>query len=154
METVALSAYEAERGKPMPGRNHAKVQHRLSVALSRYDETYSILPELTLRVGDQTMVPDLSILPFIEDDWSQDEVKVSDLPLFVIEIISPSQALADLLIKSEQYLTAGVPSCWIVLPALQTIAVLSPNQKPRYYTEGVVQDQGTGIEVPVEAIFG
>ncbi len=152
METVALSQYEAERGKPMPGKSHAWAQSRLLIALAKHEQ-YAVLSELSLQLGDHHLVPDLCVYAYYEPDWSDDVPRVTEPPLLAIEIISPSQSIDDLIKKAEIYLKTGVPACWVVLPALQTIVVLMLGQKPRYYTEGVVRDDGTGIEVPVDAIF-
>lgn len=153
METAAvLSDYEAERGKPMPSRNHAYVQARLIVALYHY-EAFTVFSELTLQFGETEFVPDLCLFPQQEIDWEADAVRVTDTPLLVIEILSPRQALTDVQAKAEAYFAAGIPACWIVLPSFQTIMVLSPDQKPQYFTEGTIQDPGTRIEVNVEDIF-
>jgi Uma2 family endonuclease len=154
METAAvLSDYEAERGKPTPSKNHAAAQSNLGVALARYAEQFNVFSELTIQLGETEFVPDLCLFPQQEIDWEADAVRVTDTPLLVIEILSPRQALTDLQAKAEAYFAAGIPACWIVLPSFQTIMVLSPDQKPQYFTEGTIQDPGTNIEVAVEDIF-
>jgi Uma2 family endonuclease len=137
----------------MPSRNHAVAQHRLSLALARYAEQFMVLPELTLQLDEKEFVPDLCLFPHQEIDWDSDEIRVTDTPLLTIEILSPRQALTDLQTKAEVYFASGIPTCWIVLPSFQTIMVLTPDQKPQYFTEGTIRDPGTGIEVAIEDIF-
>lgn len=86
-------------------------------------------------------------------DWHNDEVKLTEVPTLVIEILSPTQALDDLVKKADAYFAAGAKSCWIVQPSLETIVVLSRDRKPEHHSSGVVVDPATGIEVSVDEIF-
>lgn len=148
-----LSTYQAERGKPMPSTNHAAVQTFLIGAMLPYADRYSVLSELSLELDGRPFVPDLCVYPRLDLDLRHDEVKKTEPPLLVIEILSPTQALDDLTAKTEDYFAAGVKSCWIVQPALHAIAVLHPDAIPEIYTSGDVTDPATGIEVNVDEIF-
>ncbi len=151
---LATSSYEEERGKPMPSKNHAIVQSYLNGVLYSYRDRFTVLSELSLELDDQPLVPDISVFPRLPVDWHNDEVKLTDPPSLAIEILSPTQALDDLVRKADTYFAAGVQSCWIVQPALETIVVLAPGKKPQFHTSGTVVDPATGIEVSVEDIFG
>ncbi len=148
-----VSEYERERGKPMPSRNHGLVQYYLVLALSRYDQDYSVIPELSLELAGRPMVPDLSVYPKLKHDWRHDEVKMTEPPLLVIEIMSPTQGMEEVVLKAEAYLEAGVKACWIVQPALEAIAVMDPGAKPKVFTSGELTDPATGISITVEEIF-
>jgi Uma2 family endonuclease len=145
--------YETERGKPTPSANHAVVQAYLTAAFLRFDDKYSILPELSLELGGVPSVPDISVYPKLDLDLRHDRIKMTEPPLLTVEILSPTQSLDDLIRKAYDYLEAGVPSCWVVQPILQSIVVLSPGEKPAIYSSGDVTDAGTGITVNVEEIF-
>lgn len=154
MEAVqSRSDYELERGKPMPSWNHGLVQAYMIAAFLRYDENYSILSELTLELGGTQYTPDISVYPKLPTDWQHDEVRKTDPPLMVVEILSPKQTLDDLVRKADAYFEAGVRSCWIVQPALEAIAVLEPGEKPRLYSSGEVRDPATDVSVRVDEIF-
>jgi len=154
MEAVqSLSDYELERGKPMPSWNHGLVQIYLGAALLRYDEKYSILSELTLELAGTQYTPDISVYSKLPTDWQHDEVRKTDPPLMVVEILSPKQSLDELVRKADAYFEAGVRSCWIVQPSLEAIAVLEPGEKPRLYSSGEVRDPATDVSVRVEEIF-
>ncbi len=154
MEAVqTLSDYELERGKPMPSRNHAAIQAVLSAALLRYEDDFSVLSELSLELNGRPFVPDLAIYPRLDMDLLHDEVKRTEPPLQVIEILSPTQALNELVGKAEDYFNEGVKSCWIVQPIQHAVAVLEPGQLPRVLTTGEVTDPVTGITVTVEEVF-
>ena len=148
-----VSDYEQERGKPMPSKNHALVQTYLGAALLRYDQDYSILMELSLELAERPLTPDIAIYPKLPVDWRHDEVKLTEAPLMVVEILSPRQVMDDLVRKADAYFEGGVKSCWIVLPMLKTVAVLLPGQDAKFYTSGEVADSATGISIKVEEIF-
>lgn len=159
METAAttsqsVSQYERERGKPMPSKNHSIVQAALIVALHRYSDRYTVLPELSLDLNGRQFVPDVAIYPRLPVDWLHDEIRVTEPPLLVVEILSPQQATHDLVEKFEAYLAAGVGACWLVQPVLRTLVVFLPGTPPQVYTQGAVADAGTEIEVRVEELFG
>ena len=154
MEAVqTLSEYELERGKPMPSKNHAMAQYNLLLAFSRYKDDYSILPELTLELDGQPYTPDIAVYPKLETDWQHDEIRVSEPPLLTIEILSPKQTMDELMRKAEAYLAAGVKSCWIVQPMIESLSVLQAGRKPQTFTRGEVADTATGISITLEEIF-
>ncbi|MCP4661391.1 MAG: Uma2 family endonuclease [bacterium] len=148
-----LPNYEQERGKPMPSKNHGLVQLFLGVAFSRHEEQYTIIPELSLELGGRPLVPDLCVYPKLPIDWLHDEIKMTEPPLTVVEILSPTQGMDELIRKADAYFQAGVKSCWIVQPIFGVIAVLVPGQKAQLATAGEVKDPITGITVMVEEIF-
>lgn len=158
MEAVVeqLSQYELERGKPMPTLNHAYVQKNLLVSLDyRYRKTHTILSELNLTMPERPdTVPDVAIYPKLQIDFLHDVTTMTEMPLTVLEIVSPSQSDAEILAKFERYFKAGVKSCWLVMPSLQAIAVYSSIGKYQFYSENAtLTDPATGIELIVGEIF-
>ena len=157
MQNVAtldvVSQYEQERGKPTPSLNHALVQSLLITTLERtYGNKYTVLSELTLDM-EPAATPDVCIYPSLSPNWLRDEMRMTDPPLLVVEILSPSQSVDDLLPKIERYFVAGVKSCWLVQPPLQQIAVFTPEAEPEVFTHGPVQDPASGFSVTIEDIF-
>lgn len=158
METVAVLpeelTYEQERGKPMPSKNHAIVQMNLGFELrKRYDDRYSILSELSLELPDHPAVPDLAIFPKLTFDPLNDEVRMTQMPLGVVEIISPSQGQEELIEKARRYFAAGVQSYWLVNPAFRIVHVTHDARSFRTVTEGVLRDEVLGVEVELGAVF-
>ena len=147
------SEYELERGKPMPSKNHSRIQRRLLFALVRFEPHYEALPEFSLELEGDKSVPDISVYPASPVDWQHDEIRSTEPPLLTIEIVSPTQSHYSLLEKSRAFLEHGVPICWIVQPELEAIIVMKPNAKPRIFTSGRVSDEATGIFVDIEDIF-
>ena len=158
MEAVVeqLSDYERERGKPMPTLNHAYVQSNLLVALTvDYRKTHTFLSELNVTMPERPdTVPDIAIYPKLQIDFLHDIRSMTEMPLTVIEIISPSQSQDEILAKFERYFDAGVQSCWLVMPSLQAIAVYSAIGKYQFFTDTTtLADPTTGIELTLSEIF-
>lgn len=158
MEAVIeqVSDYERERGKPMPTLNHAYVQTNLLVELKvRYRKTHTILSELNITMPERPdTVPDIAIYPKLQIDFLHDVTSMTDMPLTVIEIVSPSQSDAEILTKFERYFNAGIQSCWLVMPSLQAIAVYSAIGKYQFFTDTTtLTDAATGIESTLSEIF-
>ncbi len=122
--TLELSAYEIERGKPIPSKNHAIVQGNLLFFLRSLMPQYQILPEITIDFPVRERVPDLAIYQnIVTFRPGNDEVRLSEIPLGLIEIWSTERNITELMIKRTEYFAAGVQSYWLVIPDLLTIYV-------------------------------
>ncbi len=155
-ETVReISEYELERGKPMPNEQHSRTQLNISAALkAKYKKTLTVLPELSIVLGSRTAVPDICVYPRYDINWQQEPPAAkAEPPLLAIEIVSPSQTLAEIREKTREYFAHGIQSCWIVQPELQTVSVLHPDEKARTYDSGTVEDGVVGILITVEEVF-
>jgi Uma2 family endonuclease len=137
----------------MPSKNHALVQSILITLFMRYADGYSILSELALDLDGEQTVPDISVYPKLVIDWVRDEIRMTAPPLLIVEILSPTQGILELVEKMEMYFAAGVKSCWLVQPTLKTIALFTPSMEPHVYTTGDITDPVTGITVNIEDIF-
>lgn len=151
-----LSEYELERGKPMPTYNHAVVQGNLLFLLKAgYRKTYTILPEINITMPDRPdTVPDLAIYPKLPVDFLHDVQSMTQMPLTVVEIISPSQSNDEILAKFERYFAAGVQSCWLVIPGFQSISVYAAPGQYQFFNRGtMLTDPATGIELIIDDVF-
>ena len=63
-------------------------------------------------------------------------------PDLVVEVISPSDRMDDVLAKVETWLAAGVRLLWLVDPDRRTVAVYEPGREPRALGEGDELDGG------------
>jgi len=154
--TIVKSQYEIERGKPMPSLNHSIVQRNLVVQLDvNYGKRYGILPELNVDVkAPHDKVPDIAIYPLVEFVPGQDKIHVEEAPLGVIEILSPTQTISELMKKSAVYFQKGVKSYWLVIPELRTIYVFSGlDEYDLFSRKEILKDKQLGIEVGLGEIF-
>jgi len=151
----ALSDYEIERGKPMPSKNHAIVQKRLIIAIAnKYEPKYEVLPEINIEFFDRERVPDLAIYDNVAFTPGDDELRLTKIPLGLIEILSPRQNIADLMVKRSEYFAAGVKSYWLVIPDLLTIYVFYASDDYDIFTrKETLRDRVLDIELSLADIF-
>ncbi|MFN0215515.1 MAG: Uma2 family endonuclease [Saprospiraceae bacterium] len=153
-ETATLSEYETEREKPMPSKHHSFIQSRLLSQFDRrYSDHYTVLTEVSLNLPIRDRVPDLCVYPYTEF-MGEEEIRMTDLPICIIEILSPTQNHIDLLIKRREYFDAGVKSYWLVFPDPKSVYVYSnPDEFEVYSYREVLQDPALEIELPLAEIF-
>ena len=154
MESVAeLSAYELERGKPIPSKNHGKLQFRIAKAISDASEDrFDILTEVSLDLS-RPVTPDIAIFPAEPSDWLEDEIKVKKPPLSVVEILSPTQGNQELIDKLDIYFEAGVQSCWIVIPTFRLVNVFTSKHDYKAFMQGELYDEKLGIRIDLDYVF-
>jgi len=145
--------YEQERGKPLPSRNHGYLQALITGELLRYRDEFTPFGELTLQLGDLRVTPDICLYSKMDVNLQEDVVRMTDPPLLAVEIASPSQSTQDVVDKINDMLNAGVESCWLVQPAMETITVYTADSKPATVSEGTLTDPATDIEVAVGDLF-
>lgn len=95
---------------------------------------------------------------FIVRDRLTDEADgfVPIAPDLAVEVLSPSDCMADALAKVAMYLAAGVQSVWLVDPGTQTVTIFSPDAPPTRLSGNDILDAGDilpGFSVPVADIF-
>lgn len=151
-----LSDYELERGKPMPSKLHSFLTQRLTVLITnRFGKSFIVFPELSLEtLGEKNMVPDIALCEPSPIDFSQDELRLKEPPLGVIEILSATQSLQTLVDKTNDYFSFGVKSCWVVLPILKSIYVFNAPQQFEVFTPGQeLYDAQLEIKLSIDDIF-
>ena len=145
--------YEQERGKPLPSFNHFYVQSQLQFALhAACGDRFFVGGELSLATEPLT-TPDLSICNFRDPDWLHDDLRASEPPITVVEILSPSQSVNEIVPKIETYFRFGIRSVWLVQPPLKQVAVFTPDMDARVFVEGDVIDPTLDVRVALDKIF-
>lgn len=156
MEAISTkSPYEIERGKPMPSKNHAIIQRNLLIQLfQNYVDRFEVLPEINLLIGGKKRVPDLAFFKNLNFDAKNDEIWVKEIPLCVVEILSPPQSLTELMTKSAIYFENGVASYWLAIPDLRAIVVFSGVDEYELYakTDQLI-DTKLDIQLDLKDIF-
>ena len=113
MEILApeISDYELERGKPVSSLKHAFIQRNLLLQPSAgLRANYLVLPELSLTLDAQKAVLDIPVFLRSALDLTVEQITVTAVPHTAIEILSPTQVIAELLKKAVRYFAAGVQS--------------------------------------------
>jgi Uma2 family endonuclease len=153
---IEISTYEIERGKPMPSLNHSILQKNILVSLDNlYRSKYTIASELSIEMPHKPdAVPDIAIYPLLKIDFLHDQTAMTQMPLAIVEIVSPSQSNDEIVAKFERYFAAGVKSCWLVIPILRNIYVFSaPSAYQIFQSNETLTDASLQISLNLEEIF-
>ncbi len=155
-EERVLSAYELERHKPMPSKNHGKLQMRIGFEMmTKYRNRFDIISEPTLQMSERPRVPDLAFFKVEESNWFDDETKITDIPEGVIEILSPSQSEQELISKFPPYFALGIKTVWLVVPVFQTIYVFDAPRSYQTFTiaNPILKDTILDVELDLSKVF-
>jgi Uma2 family endonuclease len=76
------------------------------------------------------MIPAISVFaePLLVN-LRQDQIRVRQVPMLAIEVVSPKQPTADVLEKARQLQQWSVPTVWVVEPTTETVIVLDQGQE-------------------------
>ena len=136
------------RQKPMGTIEHMDVTRALILALSKYEHLGKSIPELSIRIADDTvLIPDCV---FVRHPVPKSEILATP-PLLCVEILSPSDRFATTLAKMERYHAFGVEACWIIDPMKKEAWVVSRDGRPHDEHDTL---RAAKLEVPVSMIFG
>ncbi|OQY51398.1 MAG: hypothetical protein DRR08_11470 [Candidatus Parabeggiatoa sp. nov. 2] len=151
--------YQEDEVREMPSRNHSFVQTRIASLLFN-DERFTPFVELSLDASQidlsqfglkakDELIPDVCVYPssvgFNDDD---DDLKMLDMPLLAIEIISPRQGISDIIAKFKAYFALGVKSCWLITPAIKAATIYSqPNRFKTFSMDTAEVDTEVNIEI-------
>jgi Uma2 family endonuclease len=110
---------------PHAGTFHGTVTNRLHRILNRHAPDHLLVSQSAgvSRKRTSYLIPDLFVLPDPVGDTNQDAFSPADV-LLVVEVLSPSNARRDLVVKRDEYAIAGIPLYWIIDPKKQTLTVL------------------------------
>ncbi len=150
--TIPPLTYEEERGKPMPSNNHGAVQMNLGVEFAKHRE-FRVISELSLRLNERDLTPDLSIYRREPLDLRHDLVRRTDPPLVTVEIYSPTQGSLEIMEKVDAYLAAGVLSVWVVTPPIRNVTIFAADGREHPFTSGVATDPAIGVTADLAAVF-
>ena len=129
----------------MPSLNHSYICAELMRQLLQ-DECIQPLPELTLDV-ENGLTPDISVFrkEKIQPNFFEDVLKVQELPILAIEVISSSQNIPVMLDKARLLVKAGVNTVWTIEPYGRSIFVIN-NQGQALFHEDVVESEGIRVD--------
>jgi Uma2 family endonuclease len=143
---------------PRPAPKHAAVASHLGVDVGGpFDRGrggpggWWVLDEPELHLGPDVLVPDLAgwrrermpILP--ETPWFE------TVPDWVCEILSPSTAKDDRVVKMPLYARESIPYLWLVDPDLRTLEVYALD-KGHWSLQGAYQNEDRISAAPFDAI--
>lgn len=176
-ELTIVDELEFEEPNDTGSFNHGYTQARLVVLFDRAGQ-YTPVTELSLDVSQidlsqfdlrakEEVKPDICLYPKRGRSRPRDILKMTEMPLLAVEILSPKQGAYDILEKFKVYFELGVTSCWLVDPAIHTVTVYSSNNVWRTFGSnsgsndpgrngsggGEVIDEQLAIRLPLHDIF-
>jgi Uma2 family endonuclease len=151
---------------PRPSPKHANTSSSLGIEIgSPFHRGHGgpggwwILDEPELHLGGNVMVPDLA-------GWRRERMpELPDTawfelpPDWVCEILSPSTARIDRVVKMPMYAEYGVQHLWLIDPLLQTLEAYELNNKQWTLIKAISEDSPASIppfdaiEFPLESLW-
>lgn len=141
--------------------NHSMVQANLAYLFKQLGG-YSVYIELSLDVRaydlayldiKDELIPDVCIYPKRPLSIPHDILRMTEMPLLAVEVLSPRQGTYSILQKFEAYFALGVPSCWLVEPGTRVVHVYFGPSERATFSSGNVIDERLNIEIPISEIF-
>lgn len=133
---------------PSPGARHQGVVSllivRIAVYLDRVRSGLLMTSPADLKLdGMQVAQPDIFVLPGLRfpSDWES-----APVPLLAIEVLSPSTARYDRVLKRRYYQRAGVAEFWVVDADAQVVERWRPgDERPEVLDEELVWQPAPGV---------
>ncbi len=156
----------------MSSKNHGILQARLA-GFFNLSDAYNSATELSIDVStperqeilkkydlhaERELKPDVAVyladtFDYVDPTVGIDPVRVHEIPLCCVEIVSPSQSSREITNKFKAYFDLGVKSCWYVDPNLKLLKVYFSIQTSKIFEEGEIIDPTLDIHLPVNKIF-
>lgn len=139
-----------------PGRTMAAgriLVNLIAYLAERYDEQYDILPSIDVSFPEQDFTCDLGIFPPRKIDWMNDLIRVEP-PITAFEIVMPTEtpeSLTDAICR--HYFINGVKSAWVISPNQKSVSLLYPDQPAQVFTDGLIHDSASGLDIDVAEVF-
>lgn len=137
---------------PPPVTDHQRALARVLRLLDRaVPDGFEVVPDAGLELDDATiLVPDVVVVR--SDAFGKRAFRPDDL-LLVVEVVSPSNARNDLVLKPEVYASVGIPGYWILdgraEPRITVLALAADGQYR--VTHEIGSDETVTVTGPVEA---
>ena len=143
--------------------NHSCLQANLT-ALLKNTGKYTVCTDLSLDASHidlsqfdikakEEIKPDICIYPKRGLSRPNDIIKMNEMPLLAIEVLSPKQGTYEILEKFKAYFELGIKSCWLVYPEAETITVHSSTHVRKHFNQDEVVDEVLELRVPHHDIF-
>ncbi len=136
-----------------PSYHHAYLSSNLIAALHQL-KTYSVFSKLTLQIEGKDYTPDICLyLKKPMNFAGGDILRMTELPLLAIEVLSPTQGTQEVIDKFKIYFAAGIKSCWLIIPPAQTIVVYASSEQAKTFSSGELIDDVMSIQLSLKEIF-
>jgi len=165
MSDYALAQHERiDEGEEVVDKgsfNHSSVQANLAFLFKRLG-VYRVSTELSLDVSNADLTglatkdeikPDVCLYPKRSLSRPFDILRMSEMPLLIVEILSPRQGTEEILRKFAVYFQVGLKSCWLVDPATEIVVVYRALDQHKTFSEGELFDAVMDLRLLIDEIF-
>lgn len=138
-----------------PKAKHFSLQRRLRILLEPRLPGYVVDIEIAFRPRPEyeiwaadvaaASVPRFEAIP--EDGW------LNGAPELVIEVLSPSNTVSEMLDKEAMCLSSGAREFWLVDPIRGVVRISSTSQPGQTYSSGAAIPLPSGDTLPIDLIF-
>jgi Uma2 family endonuclease len=136
-----------------PSFNHAYIGANMVLLFGKLN-IYTILIEISIEIQGKEYVPDVALYSKRKMQRSEDIIRMTEMPLLAIEVLSPKQSTQDVIDKIKVYFENGIKSCWFINPTIHTVTVYKSFKDFTTYVENTeLQDDSLGIKMNVSEIF-
>ncbi|MDH3602582.1 MAG: Uma2 family endonuclease [Candidatus Tectomicrobia bacterium] len=158
---VIVPEDEEEEFDDMGSHNHSMVQANLAYLFKCMGD-YTVFIELSLDVSHldlerysvkEDLVPDIALYPKRPLSIPHDILRMTEMPLLIVEILSPRQGTGSILEKFGAYFALGIRSSWLVDPLTQTVHIYQSPTSRTTFSTGDVVDPSLDIHMPISEIF-
>ena len=158
--------YELNEGElltvsPSPRLVHNRVRDEIGFRLREYVRSRQlgeVTMETDFKLTEGTIrIPDVAFVPADRLVGIDPRQRLEGAPDLAVEVASPSDDPDDLVLKAQQYLTAGARAVWIIYPEARLTYIYKPGQRPEVRDAGQFLDDAEllpGFSAPLSAIFG
>jgi Uma2 family endonuclease len=140
--------------EPAPTGWHQRLVGDIHLALTAcVDRRRVVFSPIDVFVDDYNVLqPDVAVLP--EDAPIGPGTVAIAMPILVVEVLSPSTARRDRLVKTRTYLRAGVREVWLVDPDTRCAEIVT-SSGTRLFAAGSVPRSGAlpGFALDLGALF-
>ncbi len=95
--------------------------------------------------------PDVAVLP--EGTIVRPEMAQIPIPVFVVEVLSPSTARRDRVTKTNIYLRAGVKEVWLVDPETETVEIVTASGRESVGPNAVGHAKSLPFDIDLAELF-
>ena len=126
--------------------NHSYLCKQIIIEIEK-TEFWEAWPKLTLDI-EAGLIPDIAIYAKgkIKPNFLQDKIKCDIIPQLVIEIISPSQSVHELMLKAEKFIKAGISTVWTFEP-YGKIVYISTKESRKVEVSGLIENEGVKLDL-------
>lgn len=141
------------------GSKHGRIVMNLLLSVGRFVEDHELgvvfPPETGFWIStpgapDTVLAPDLAFVQAGREPDPEAEGFPRLAPDLVTEVASPSQGQAEMRVKAERWMSAGVRVVWLVFPEARTVEVWRGGALERVVT---IQEELSGEEVLPDFVF-